>query len=422
MWLDSFGSHVTWLIRVWRESSSAEISANACILIRYTWKNSFITCDTTHSFMIAELVSRNRGECLYSLPLYVRWLIRYMWLDTNHSLHVTWLIRDKTHSCRTRELVCHTCGEYLYSYLLNVTRLIREWRVTEELDYLYSHVQHDSYVRHTSLIYVTRHIYTCDTTHLWVTAELAYQYYHVWHDSYVWQDTFICVTRLIYMLYLTWLLQRIFMYIYIGAPPLAARPVGYLPPKKEESTNKLDMKDLFANFVLAMSWIQFFEIFRLTFWLIRSELQKDPSSVLGPFLTQMGLQWPILSFSPQMAHILVLCSNQPHYLQKRSQEVGRKTSKGLCNRKNISRDVYRLLRFHRCIGLVELGRSSFLEIYSLGPGPGIRILGPGMGAHCKIPLGFETRMLGTCNFPLSFLFLLLFWLANTEPLSQSLSG
>jgi len=60
--------------------------------------------------------------------------------------------------------------------------------------------------------------------------------------------------------------------------------------------DQTDMTYLFSECVLAMSSIQFFEFFRLSSWSIRSELKKDPSCVMGSFLTQMGLQWPILSF------------------------------------------------------------------------------------------------------------------------------
>ena len=235
MWLDSFGCdgrargphsrrmpvfssvtcetthslHVTLLIRVWRESSCAALAASACILIRYMCDNSSVTCDTTHSWVAGDLVGCTCGECLYSHLLHVRRLIRYMQLDTTHSLLVTWLIRDMTHSCMTGELVCCTCGKYLYSHLLNVTRLIREWQSdrTAQLPVFMCDMIHTwdithSYMLHELIKYVTRLIREwqessvtcipmCDMTH---TCDKIH---------YVWRDLIICVTRLNHMLYVS---------------------------------------------------------------------------------------------------------------------------------------------------------------------------------------------------------------------------
>jgi len=59
-------------------------------------------------------------------------------------------------------------------------------------------------------------------------------------------------------------------------------PVGFTR-EMTVCTNQTDMTYLFSEFVL-MSSIQLFEIFCLSFWSIRSELEKKPSDTLPWFL------------------------------------------------------------------------------------------------------------------------------------------
>jgi len=51
------------------------------------------------------------------------------------------------------------------------------------------------------------------------------------------------------------------------------------------------MTYLFSEFVFAMSSIQLLEIFCLSFYSIRSELEKDPSDALPVFCGYSSLKW-----------------------------------------------------------------------------------------------------------------------------------
>jgi len=142
-------SNTSWLIHMWHDSFTRDVTHPYVIWLIHTWRDSSI-CDMTHS--------------------HVTWLIR-MWHDsftrdvTNP--YVTWLI----HTWRDSSICDMT-----YSY---VTWLIHMW--------------YDSFIRDVTHPYVTWLIHTwrdssiCDMTHSYVTWLI-----YMWHGSFIWAALIFC--------------------------------------------------------------------------------------------------------------------------------------------------------------------------------------------------------------------------------------
>ena len=179
----------------------------------YVWHDSFLTCDTTHSYVQCisfTCVTRHRYSCDVT-DSYV-WHDLFLTCDTTHSYmqytSFTCVTRlknvcdilihmcDMTHSLRVKQLI-HTCNIYLI-YMCDTTQIFMWHNGFICVTWLIPYVSNNSFIRaiYISFMFATWLVHMCDMPHaLCVT----------WHihvcdvtPSYVWHDSFIGVTWLIH--------------------------------------------------------------------------------------------------------------------------------------------------------------------------------------------------------------------------------